>query len=434
MPDVFISYAREDRDSAQVLAGAIEARGWSVWWDRKVVAGATFDHAIEEQLQAAKSIVVLWSKHSIASEWVRNEAAIASERDVLIPVLIDDVKQPLEFRRRQAADLTRWSADTADAEFESLCDGIAVKTRVPPARQPPKATVASKPVWRRWPAAAIGLTALLAGVAAYVTWISVSGDRSQAGDIPGIDRLRVVTPSGDIRGPDNPLPLTLGTVSKISLAKNQTYYALLSEPIRDAKVVLDMRLSDQRHSNLQSRLSVIDQDASVLTENLIRFNEIDVGARKTATWSARQERRIGFKLLNEGPLADFWLSVRSQPAPKLVAFFGTVVPQPLSLDQDKNGVLDDNEDAYYVVALSPGKYTLVVDFANAEGRNTNIQGAVFVLDADGGNGQKIISFNEIDVSYRKIRQLEVRKDAPIIINVENTSKPVRYNLKLKKAL
>jgi len=172
----------------------------------------------------------------------------------------------------------------------------------------------------------------------------------------------------------------------------------------------------------------------MLTENLIRFNEIGVGARKTATWSARQERRIGFKLLNEGPLADFWLSVRTQPAPKFVAFFGTVVPQPLSLDQDKHGVLDDNEDAYYVVALSPGEYTLVVDFANVEGRNTNIQGAVFVLDADGGNRQKIITFNEIDVSYRKIQQLQVKKDAPIIINVENTSKPIRYNLKMKRSL
>ena len=82
MPDVFISYAREDRERARVLAEALQARGWSVWWDRKIVAGQTFDETIEQQLETAKSVVVLWSEHSIGSEWVRNEAGLASERDV----------------------------------------------------------------------------------------------------------------------------------------------------------------------------------------------------------------------------------------------------------------------------------------------------------------------------------------------------------------
>ena len=81
MHDVFISYAREDRDRARVLADALVGRGWSVWWDWKIIAGQTFDHAIEQQLEAAGSVVVLWSEHWVASEWVRNEAAVAAERD-----------------------------------------------------------------------------------------------------------------------------------------------------------------------------------------------------------------------------------------------------------------------------------------------------------------------------------------------------------------
>jgi hypothetical protein len=42
----FISYASEDRDLAQKLAGSIDACGWSVWWDRKIIAGQTliFDY------------------------------------------------------------------------------------------------------------------------------------------------------------------------------------------------------------------------------------------------------------------------------------------------------------------------------------------------------------------------------------------------------
>ena len=95
----------------------------------ELLAGQTFDHAIEQQLEAAGSVVVLWSEHSVASEWVRNEAAVASERDTLVPALIDTVRLPLEFRRRHTADLTRWTGDPADPEFLALCDGIAAKSR-----------------------------------------------------------------------------------------------------------------------------------------------------------------------------------------------------------------------------------------------------------------------------------------------------------------
>ena len=176
MPDVFISYAREDRERARVLAEALQARGWSVWWDRKIIAGQTFDETIEQQLEAARSVVVLWSAHSIASEWVRNEAGVASEREVLVPALIEDVKQPLEFRRRQAADLTRWTGDAADPGFIGLCDGIAAKTQTP--AHPPPAVVRppvrrDHPPYRLIAGAAVAL--LVAGIAVYVIWRAVAG-------------------------------------------------------------------------------------------------------------------------------------------------------------------------------------------------------------------------------------------------------------------
>jgi len=63
-----------------------------VWWDRKIIAGQTFDQVIAHELETAKSVVVLWSKDSISSEWVKNEAAVAAERGVLVPALIDLVQ------------------------------------------------------------------------------------------------------------------------------------------------------------------------------------------------------------------------------------------------------------------------------------------------------------------------------------------------------
>ncbi len=125
MSDIFISYSSADRPRAALVAQALAARGWSIWWDRTIPPGRQFDDVIEEALDGARCVVVLWSKASTASSWVRNEASEALRRKALIPALIDDgVKIPLEFRRLQAADLTRWSGQASTPEFEQFCDAI----------------------------------------------------------------------------------------------------------------------------------------------------------------------------------------------------------------------------------------------------------------------------------------------------------------------
>ena len=126
MSDIFISYASADRPRAAQVAQALQARGWSVWWDRAIPPGRQFDEVIEEALDAAHCVVVLWSKTSTASSWVKTEAAEAMRRTVLIPALIDpDARIPLEFRRLQAADLARWNGVDATPEFEQFCEAIA---------------------------------------------------------------------------------------------------------------------------------------------------------------------------------------------------------------------------------------------------------------------------------------------------------------------
>lgn len=104
--DVFISYSREDRPVAEDLARQLGAAGYTVWWDRDLFAGADFERTIGEELATAKAVVVLWSAVSIRSGWVRDEAATAMERGVLVPVLLaPGVLPPLGFRSVHAIPL-----------------------------------------------------------------------------------------------------------------------------------------------------------------------------------------------------------------------------------------------------------------------------------------------------------------------------------------
>jgi len=177
MADIFISYANEDRERAGRLANALESCGWSVWWDRKIIAGQAFDEAIERELETAKCVVVLWSRNSIASEWVRNEAALAAERGVLVPALIERVKLPLEFRRKQTADLVGWDGDAAHEGFQALCTGVAAKMASSQGAAPNRPSVGfrRKRPWL-WAAAAVMVVAL--GLAVY--WGLTAADRKPA--------------------------------------------------------------------------------------------------------------------------------------------------------------------------------------------------------------------------------------------------------------
>jgi adenylate cyclase len=120
MADIFISYARSDRARVAPLVAAIEARGWSVWWDPAIAAGQQFDDQIDAELQAASAVLVVWTATSVASRWVRGEARDAAERGILVPVRFDDARLPIDVRAIQTTDLDKWNEDPASAPFQDL--------------------------------------------------------------------------------------------------------------------------------------------------------------------------------------------------------------------------------------------------------------------------------------------------------------------------
>ena len=125
MSDIFISYGKEDRGKAKDIADALKRQGFSVWWDRSILPGETYDTVIENALEAANCIIVLWSHTSVSSDWVRTEASEGKQRKILIPVLIErDVRIPIEFRRMQAADLIDWGGKLPHPGFDNLLKAV----------------------------------------------------------------------------------------------------------------------------------------------------------------------------------------------------------------------------------------------------------------------------------------------------------------------
>lgn len=139
MADVFISYAREDRAVAAQVAGALQALGIQAFWDTEIPPGQAWDEYIESKLTGCRAVVVLWSQHSIKSEWVREEARLGKERAQLIPAMIDGSPPPFGFGGVQAANLSDWTGDPNHLEWRRLAGAVQAACGAPPAAQPPQA-------------------------------------------------------------------------------------------------------------------------------------------------------------------------------------------------------------------------------------------------------------------------------------------------------
>lgn len=121
LADIFISYARADRDRIEKLAAALEAEGYSVWWDHNIDAGSEFSRDIERELNAAKAVVVCWSEAANDSPWVKDEASAARDAGKLIPVRLDTQQAPMGFRQYQALDIADWRGKPgAPRSFQSF--------------------------------------------------------------------------------------------------------------------------------------------------------------------------------------------------------------------------------------------------------------------------------------------------------------------------
>ena len=170
-PRVFLSYARPDQEQAARLTQALEARGFDVWWDALIEGGAAFAESIESALDSSDAVIVAWSRASIGSDWVRDEAAKGRDQRKLVPVSLDGTEPPLGFRQYQSVNLSRWQGDPAAAEISGVARAIraASSPAIRPAGGSTTPRIGSVAVSRRGLLFA-GAGATLAGAAGWLAW------------------------------------------------------------------------------------------------------------------------------------------------------------------------------------------------------------------------------------------------------------------------
>ena len=152
MARIFVSYARATQSQARLVAETLRARGHQVWIDDQLLAHRSFTDAIEEQLDAADAVVVLWSADAVASEWVRAEASRARKGGKLLQVRVERCSLPMPYDQIHCIDLASWSGDYEAQAWRALLASLAAVTgegHAAPPSAPSRPTVADRRGERR---------------------------------------------------------------------------------------------------------------------------------------------------------------------------------------------------------------------------------------------------------------------------------------------
>lgn len=119
---IFISYSRSDSVFVIKLEEDLAQAGIFIWLDQKKISGGKlWDRAIEEALESSGILIVVVSQKSALSENVANEVQYAiDEGKIIVPILIEQTRIPLTWRRYQRIDFL----EDYDAGLDNLAQTI----------------------------------------------------------------------------------------------------------------------------------------------------------------------------------------------------------------------------------------------------------------------------------------------------------------------
>ncbi|MEY2853949.1 MAG: hypothetical protein RL030_1081 [Pseudomonadota bacterium] len=287
MSDIFLSYSREDQVTARRFAEGLERAGLSVWWDQTLRPGEAYDEVTEKALQGARAVMVLWSKTSVASRWVRAEATQASRNGSLFPVMIEPCTRPIMFELTHTADLSHWKGDPRDSAWQT-CVADVRQFAGRDASVVGRETVESRSVGvhaRRSSVRAIAIAFALLLVAGAALWTATRGnaDRPEATDVAAA-------------------PVTLAVLPFVNFSSDpeQEYFSDgLSEEILNQLAQVSNLAVTARTSSFSFKGK--NEDMRVIGEKLGVANLLEGSVRKDGA-----RLRITAQLINAGSGAHLW--------------------------------------------------------------------------------------------------------------------------------
>lgn len=246
MADIFISYAREDADDAGRLAAALQEAGYSSWWDRKLTSGSRYLKETEAELKASKVVLVIWSKASVESHWVADEAAVGRDENRLLAITFDGSMPPLGFRQFQVTDFSHWKNGANEPPFQNLIGGLSRLARPAgesmPRPQSPRQRGLPRP-------AVLGGVALAAVAVLAIAAFTLMRPLGGTATMPASQRIAFF---GFTAGNADPLVADIATA-----ATNETFQALLALRLEAAS-----RADTQGVELARQRAKAADLDAA----------------------------------------------------------------------------------------------------------------------------------------------------------------------------
>ncbi|MEQ9506170.1 MAG: TIR domain-containing protein [Hyphomonas sp.] len=116
MADIFISYARLDRERIAPLKAALDGLGLDSFFDIDGLDGGdTFPDVLDREVKTAKVVLGCWTPAALQRDWVKAECAIAHEQRTLVPLEFDQLSAldvPAAFFRLQRVNLTTWRSES----------------------------------------------------------------------------------------------------------------------------------------------------------------------------------------------------------------------------------------------------------------------------------------------------------------------------------
>jgi adenylate cyclase len=261
MSDVFISYAREDAESARRFATAFQAAGFSVWWDDALRSGEAFDESIERALREAKAVVVLWSTSSVVSRWVRAEATQADRNRTLVPVTLEPCQRPIIFELTHTADLSHWTGHADDRAWRNLVDDVRRLVEAQAAPRSMQSGVANAAT----EAPAAPVQAARPGVV-ILPFVNMSGDPEQEYFSDGVTE-DIIT--------------DLGRVSALSVASRSSAFSYKGKTVAPAQIARALRVTHVLEGSVRKSGNRVRITAQLLE-----------AATDTQVWAERYDRTL----------------------------------------------------------------------------------------------------------------------------------------------